>query len=265
MGEPFFFQDRGRMALLRDVLLPEWAGRLEPGEPLRLWSAGCGRGEDAYSLAILADQALPGLPVRILGTDAYPGALRKAREGWYSPWSLRELDEATRRRWFRPESGGYRILPDLRDRVEFREHNLLRDPAPPLADRDGFHLILCRRGIIPFPRRKAREVFQGFRRALRPAGALLVGPGEWGLERPEGLEIEIHPLSVVLRKEPLPPEARPSSGRGSAFFSADPWIAAPLLERLAPDPEEAGLRPGRNRKGLRSAPPPPRSAGAEAP
>ncbi len=211
-GESYFFRDRGQIALIRDVLLEELKGRSRPREVLRLWSAGCSRGEEAYTLAILAEEALPtghGFQVQVLGTDINPLALEQAGQGWYSPWSLRGLEASLLSRWFLPDGEGFRVVPTLRERVIFREHNLARDPMGPLSEGEGFDLILCRNVFIYFHARRVRDVLQGFRAALKPQGALILGHGEWGMERPEGLSLEPHPHSMVMRPDGFPRETPP--------------------------------------------------------
>jgi chemotaxis protein methyltransferase CheR len=225
-GESFFFRDRGQMALIRDVLLEELKRRARPGEPLCLWSAGCSRGEEAYSLAILAHDVLQDHSVRILGTDINPWALETAREGWYTPWSLRGVEPALRGRWFLPEGDGFRVIPELRQRVSFREHNLLRDPMWILSEGQGFDLILCRNVFIYFLPRRAQEAIQAFRRSLKPKGALVLGHGEWGLERPEGMSLEMHPHSTVLRPEFTP--------------SPSPSVQPPQAPSVHPPPQPQG-------------------------
>jgi chemotaxis protein methyltransferase CheR len=215
-GESFFFRDGGQMALIRDVLMAELSRRGARGELLRLWSAGCSRGEEAYSLAILAEEKLPaaeGYQVRVLGTDINPQALEQGRAGRYSAWSFRGVEAGLRARWFRNAGSEFEVVPELKQRVSFREHNLLADPMAPLAEGEGFDLILCRNVFIYFQPQRVKEVLAAFRAVLKPAGALVLGHGEWGAAAPEGMELELHPHSVVLRRADARPSQAPASPR----------------------------------------------------
>jgi chemotaxis protein methyltransferase CheR len=219
-GESFFFRDQGQMALIRDTLLPDLARRARAGAAVRIWSAGCSRGEEAYSLAILAAGAAPPAVLdrmAILGTDINPQALAAARAGWYCPWSLRGLEPGLRRRWFTAEAGGFRVAPEVRARVVFQEHNLVRALDGDWPGGPGFDLILCRNVLIYFHPDRAGRLLQAFRSALRPDGMLVLGYGEWGPGVPDGLRLEAHPQAMVLRAGPAAappvPAAGPEPGR----------------------------------------------------
>lgn len=89
VGETYFFRDPGHFAFIRDEIVPE-VHRLRGLEHvLRVWSAGCASGEEAYSLAIMFEELGLACRARILATDISRPALARARDATYGPWSLR--------------------------------------------------------------------------------------------------------------------------------------------------------------------------------
>ena len=119
---------------------------------IRVWSAGCASGEEAYTLALLAAEAFAPAPppVDVLGTDISGAALAAATTGRYHERSVRALDPALRRRYLdRQDDGSYLVGGQLRRLVRLRRHNLARDQIPPLGE-PGFDLIACRNVLIYF-------------------------------------------------------------------------------------------------------------------
>lgn len=180
--ETAFLRDRGQLDRI------PWSGlRRGPG-PVRAWSAGCATGEEAFSLALLAAEALapgrPGAPppADVLGTDVSAAAIAAACAGRYAERAVRNLDAARRRRWLQAQPGGtYLVAGQLRSLVRFRRHNLARDPFPPPGEA-GFDLIVCRNVLIYFRRSLAERVTRRLELALRPGGTLVLGAAD-GLQR----------------------------------------------------------------------------------
>lgn len=158
----------------------DWDGMLRRARArghagVRVWSAACATGEEAYTLAMLAVEALgPSAPVSVLATDIARPALAVARRGWYRGRPLQHLDPALVGRHMLEEDGGFLVAPAVRDLVHFRRHSLARDPAPPLAE-EPFDLILCRNVLIYLDADAAARVVTALQKALRPGGALLLG------------------------------------------------------------------------------------------
>ena len=119
-GESYFFRDPEQIDLLATKLLPELIARRADQRTLRIWSAGCASGEEAYSLAMLVDELAPrlaGWQVLILGTDINREALQKARRGLYREWSFRALSPSRRQHYFQPHGDQWQISQRLRDMV----------------------------------------------------------------------------------------------------------------------------------------------------
>jgi chemotaxis protein methyltransferase CheR len=146
---------------------------------VRVWTAPCATGEEAYSLAMLACETFAPAPppVSILATDISADALARARRGVYGARSARDLDAAMRARYFRDEAGGLVVGERLRALITFAQHNLVSDPFPPLGEAP-FDLILCRNVLIYFDGETVRRVLASFDRALAHSGTLVLGAAD---------------------------------------------------------------------------------------
>jgi chemotaxis protein methyltransferase CheR len=176
--ETSFLRDAGQLATIDWPSLLEGARR-RGAQNARIWSAACSTGEEPYTLAVLAAEALgaSGPPVEILGTDIATAALDQARSGRYDPRALRNLDARLADRHFSVEAGRHVVAPHLREMVSFRQHNLAQDTAPPSGEA-VFDLILCRNVLIYFDRRVVDRVVAGLSRALAPGGTLVLGTAD---------------------------------------------------------------------------------------
>ena len=236
-GETFFMRDAGQMQFLRETWLPELvARRRSQGQLwLRLWSSACASGEEAYSLAILLHELLPDRPqwrLDIYGTDVSRGALRRAQAGVYGAWAFRGCDEAFRRRHFHPHGDHWRLQQPLRDMVRFLPCDLIReglpDPGRGLAEMD---LILCRNLFIYLDPAAIEAVTHKLAASLSEGGILLTGHGELRGHRPAQLQVEMHPQTLVYRKEGHAKAARQKPA--AAQLRGDPKPGTPMGPSLA--------------------------------
>ena len=205
VGETYFFRDPAQLGVLREQLLRPLALEGKASRP-RLWSAGCATGEEVYTLAILAREA--GLDhADLLGTDLNPAAIRRAEAATYQEWSFRGVDPALRAPWFQKTRTGWTAQPELRAMVRFKLHNLAADPFEPLAEGEGFDLILCRNVLIYFEETTRRELIDRFLKALKPTGALVTGHNEITPGEARQLRVEHLTDSLVIRPGPreVPP------------------------------------------------------------
>ena len=169
-----FFRHPQQFEHLRRRLAP-LADRARRGGRVRLWSAGCATGEEAYSLglALLSFGAdLPERDVRILATDIDPAILRHAEAGIYDGDAALAVPEALRPPHTRPD-GALHMPEELRRIIAFRALNL-RDGWP---FRGGFDIIFCRGVICHFDLATREEVLQRLALRLVPDGVLYLGPG----------------------------------------------------------------------------------------
>ncbi|MCX6546385.1 MAG: tetratricopeptide repeat protein [Acidobacteria bacterium] len=184
VGETYFFRDPASFeALEREILPPLVARRSEAGRTLRLWSAGCCTGEEAYSLAVTCVRALPDLRtwnVSILATDINPKFLARAEAGVYSEWSFRGAPGWLRERFFSPvPDKKLAIDPTFKKLVHFGYLNLAEDVYPSLANHtNAMDVIFCRNVLMYFTPGHQRRVVAALHRCLVDGGYLVVNPAE---------------------------------------------------------------------------------------
>lgn len=148
-------------------------------QPVRIWSAGCGCGEEAYTLAMLLEEA--GEPGFIEASDLDATALDAARAGVYSPQALAELPSELATRFLEPlHAYGrpcYRVPDFLRRRVRFSHRDLTAtDPAP---GEGRFDLVCCRNVLIYLKRDLQERTLRAARGTLEAGGFLCLGEAEW--------------------------------------------------------------------------------------
>ena len=166
-----FFRDGAQWDRLKAEVLP---ALLAERPRLRIWSAGCSRGQEPYSLAITLAELGALERVTILATDMDPHALAQARAGGpYGDAERRGLTPAQIGAYFEEAEGGLRASTQLRRRVRFAELNLLRD-----SFEKDFDLVLCRNVMIYFTNEVKSTLLRNFRDSLRPGGALFIGATE---------------------------------------------------------------------------------------
>lgn len=197
VGETYFFRDEGQMALLREQILPELIRQRSEQRCLRIWSAACAGGEEAYSLAILVHQLLnargdaPAWDVRILGTDIHQSVLKKARAGRYSAWSFRRVAEQLRQAYFSPHGEEWKIHSRIAALVNFQYGNLVEDDFPSVAlPAQHFDLIVCRNVFIYFDADTVTRISEKMAACLRPSGYLMTGHGELGIKPSAALGVK---------------------------------------------------------------------------
>lgn len=173
-----FFRDPKVFKYLRDETLPALIDEaLASDRQLRLWSAGCSTGEEAYSLAIALAEALGShrlaFDVRVFATDIDNAAIAFARRGVYPESALQKVPPAIRERYFVKSDGGYEVAKPIRSMMTFGEHDLgARAPFPRID------LILCRNVLIYFTVPMQRAALETFGFSLRDGGRLVLGPSE---------------------------------------------------------------------------------------
>jgi chemotaxis protein methyltransferase CheR len=176
--ETFFFRNMPHIRALRDVLLPEIHQRKPAGAPIRIWSAGCSTGEEAYSLAITALEVLGqplGRPLEIWATDLSQSALRKARAGVYRGRAIGNLPPELLARYLRRQGDAYTVADSVRALVRFESLNLL-EPFPSFAQ--NIDIIFCQNVTIYFQLETCRQLIARFYDCLPGEGLLFLGFSE---------------------------------------------------------------------------------------
>ena len=184
VGETYFFREQGTLDILEQQILPELLrARARTEKHLRIWSAGCCTGEEPYSIAMLLDRLIPDFEkwnVTILATDINPQFLRKAVQGIYGAWSLRDTPSRFTERYFnRRQDGRFEIEPRIRRMVTFSYLNLAEDAYPSLVNNtNAMDVIFCRNVLMYFAHERAAKVVDRLRRSLVQGGWLITSPVE---------------------------------------------------------------------------------------
>ncbi len=177
-NETLFFRDAKPFDALRLRVLPRLHAARPPGTRLRIWSAAAATGQEAYSLAMVLAELAPALGdrrVEIMGTDIAREALKRAREGRYSQFEIqRGLPMQMLAKYFVQEDQAWRVKPELRARVEFREWNLLAD----LRALGQFDVVLCRNVLMYFDTPIRARVLEAIAAQMPNDGVLFLGGPE---------------------------------------------------------------------------------------
>ncbi len=177
IGVTSFFRDKESFNTLEKTIIPDIIKNKSDGETIRIWVAGCSTGEEAYSLAILFDEAIgkqaKSLKLQIFASDLDEHAINMARQGVYPETIFTDVTPERLRRYFKVETNTYRINKDIRDKVIFSVHNLIKDP--PFSKQD---MVSCRNLLIYLNIEAQKKVFAIFHYALNPNGIMFLGSSE---------------------------------------------------------------------------------------
>lgn len=214
VGETYFFRSMPHLEALRDRILPELIDqRRKLGlRILRLWSAGCSTGEEAYTLAMLLRELLEDFDqwhIFILATDINHRSLEHARQGVYHEHAFRlETPEDIREKYFHYDGRCYLLTPNIREMVNFEYLNLVEDVYPNLSNNTlGMDIIFCRNVTIYFNKETTRQVIRRFYDSLVDGGWLFVGHAEPLASLYTSYETHNFPNATVYRK---PSAVKPS-------------------------------------------------------
>jgi len=178
--ETYFFRYADHFRAFTEAVIPERMEARAHCRQLRILSAGCASGEEAYSLAMLIHDRLPALAsweITIRGIDVNVSMLEKARCGQYSPWSLRETPPDVQAKYFRAEGREFVLDGAVRSEVTFDERNLVEEHDS-LWRQDAFDIVFCRNVTMYFTPEAARSVIARITRSLTPGGFLFLGHAE---------------------------------------------------------------------------------------
>ncbi len=172
-----FFRDAPVWEHLRGEILPALLASKADDEPLRIWSAGCASGQEAYTIAMVLAETLGEAEyrerVKIYATDIDEQALNQARLGVYSPKELESVPDALRQRYFEGTNHNRGFRKDLRRTVIFGRNNLVQDA--PISRLD---LLVCRNALIYFNAETQARILRHFHFALNRSGVLMLGKSE---------------------------------------------------------------------------------------
>jgi len=165
-----FYRNPKRWDVLRDKVFPEL---IKKNRQLHIWSAACSTGEEPYSLAMMLKEHFPQIKVSITATDLDERVLEHAKTGVYARAQLKDLPPAKKSKYFTFKNNKYYLNDDMKRKVTFQRHDLLKDPYPRNLD-----LIVCRNVLIYFTDEAKEFIYNRFSESLNEGGMLFVGSTE---------------------------------------------------------------------------------------
>jgi chemotaxis methyl-accepting protein methylase len=200
-----FFRNPLAFALLETIVLPGLAQeKVQSRHPeMRVWSAGCAGGQEAYSIAILLDE-LAAAP-RIFASDIVAAELDAARQGVYGPAALQNVRLRHLRKYFTGGAGGaevFTVSPQLRERVDFSCYDLLdvRSTCPPASIYGEFDLVFCSNVLFYYRPDLRQAILAKLHGCLAPGGYLVTGEVERLLVEQAGGFAPVAPPAAVFRR-----------------------------------------------------------------
>ena len=242
IGVTNFFRDAKPFKVLEEKIIPELVAKTPDSTTLRIWSAGCSSGEEAYSIAILLQESLldqrKNNVVQIFATDIDNLAIATARSGLYPSAVAQNMSAERLARFFtlEPDSSGYRIRKEIRDMLIFSEQNIIKDP--PFSKLD---LISCRNLMIYLDAELQKILIPLFHFALKPDGILFLGTSEGIGGFDDLFEVVDRDAKIYRRKEDFRCLQRTVLGR---FLEPMPRLnlTLPTENNKAVTPEKLELR-----------------------
>jgi chemotaxis protein methyltransferase CheR len=165
-----FFRNPDRFMELWERIMPELLKK--PGK-IKIWSAGCSNGSEPYSVAIILHELCASTRAEILATDIDQVVLDKAKKGVYLQNEIKSMPPDLIKKHFRQEGEAFYLKENIKERVVFKKHNLLKDPFEKDLD-----LIICRNVVIYFTEQAKNDLYIKFNQSLRMGGYFLVGGTE---------------------------------------------------------------------------------------
>lgn len=178
VGETYFFRSRDQYRALAEIAIPASVAAQCRDRELRVLSAGCASGEEAYSLGMVARDALDrSWQLSVIGIDANPAVIARAGRATFSAWALRETAPVERQRWFRAAGRDFVLEESARGSVRFELRNLV-DDDPQFWRPENFDIVFFRNVLMYFAPDQASAVVARIAGALKPGGYLFLGHAE---------------------------------------------------------------------------------------
>ncbi len=179
-----FFRNPLTFAVLEQLILPHLSSQTPENAEIRVWSAGCSTGQEAYSIGILLEELRKSsskpLRFRIFATDLAPEALNIARAGIYDEDSLANMRIKYLKHYFVKTGEVYGVIPELKTKIDFSEYDLL-DPYssnPPGSIYGDFDIIFCCNLLFYYRPEVRRSIVRKLKRSLAKGGYLVTGEAE---------------------------------------------------------------------------------------
>ena len=204
IGVTSFFRDTAVWDMLKDQVLPAMLNELPNGYVLRAWVTACSTGEEAYSLAIVFQEALEkikkrkNLTLQIFATDLDPDAIELARKGYFSKNIMADVTQERLNRFFNVSGEGYNVTTAVREMVVFAPQNVIKDP--PFTKLD---LLTCRNLLIYMEPELQKKLMALFNYSLNQGGIMLLGTAESLGTHKDGFE-DVDPRLKIFKRTVTP-------------------------------------------------------------
>ena len=166
-----FYRNPEQWQLMDKQIFPELISKF--GTKLKIWSAACSTGDEPYSLVMAFSKHIPLNQITITATDIDKQVIEKAKLGLYNEKSIAAVPDEFKKKYFTKVGPSYKISDEIKARVQFQQHNLLKDTYPDKCD-----LIVCRNVLIYFTEEAKDEIFRKYNASLKNGGILFIGSTE---------------------------------------------------------------------------------------
>ena len=166
-----FYRNPDQWQFMDKEVFPDLINKF--GKNLKIWSAACSTGDEPYSLVMALSKYVPINQIKIYATDLDKTVIAKAKVGLYDAKSIAGVPDEFKKKYFTQVGPSFKIADEIKARVEFHEHNLLKDKYP-----TDYHFIVCRNVLIYFTDEAKDEVFKKYFDSLKSGGYLFIGSTE---------------------------------------------------------------------------------------
>jgi chemotaxis methyl-accepting protein methylase len=202
-----FFRNMLTFSVLGNIVLPEILFRKRKGrsKEIRIWSAACSAGQEAYSMAILLEEHINSkkneIRYRIFATDRNEKQIEQAQKGSYHPDHLANISLKYLEKWFVQENGYYAVKPKLKKHIDFSAFDLLsKHSSPPESIFGEFDLVFCANLLFYYKENYRKKIIDKLSSSLTDDGYLIVGETEREILNACKFE-EVYPQSGIFRKK----------------------------------------------------------------
>ena len=243
VGETFFFRHPDHFDALRDHVLPEVLKRNQASRQLRIWSAGCSNGAEAYSIAILVHSVLgeriKDWNVSIVGSDINRAFLAEAEAATYSAWTLRGMPHEQASAFFEKSGQQWTLRQRYKEHVRFVYHNIINEEMPSLHKNIfAFDIVFCRNVMIYFDSDVNRRLAERIRQVMVDDGWLFVGSTDFNPHLDANFVVAKHADAILYRKQPPVQRAATRNEPESDVAS----LPAPATVRALPERRQRSAR-----------------------
>ena len=179
-NETSFFRNQPQLDAFKIILQKSYMNGSGPPAPLRIWSAACSTGEEAYTLSIILMELMESqrvnIPFTIYATDISSKVLESARKAVFGQYSVRNTDASVRRKYFTEDNNMFRLNDSVKKTVKIDFMNLMDDAAYRMYRQMDF--IFCRNVLIYFDDKMKKKVIDNMYECMKPKGYLTIGHAE---------------------------------------------------------------------------------------